>query len=82
MASATYEVIAQRAAVFADPLALYTERDPEQVVITMRVARGYQFAGHPVWRAVISGGYRVKVHWIAIDDGGYVLPDCVRRIRA
>lgn len=77
--SITYEVIAQRAAVFADPLALFTETDPAAVVIVMRLARGIAFGGRSVWRTVPGQG--IKVHWIALDDGGYVLPDCVRRIR-
>lgn len=77
--SITYEVWAQSAAVFADPLALFTETDPEAVVIMMRLARGIVFGGRSVWRTVPGQG--IKVHWIALDDGGYVLPDCVRRLR-
>lgn len=75
----TYEVFACSAAVFADPLALYIKADPEDVLITMRLARGIRFTGRPVWRKI--PGQLIKVHWIALDDGGYVLPDCVRRIR-
>lgn len=77
--SITYEVWAQSAAVFADPLALYTETDPAAVVIVTRLARGITFGGRSVWRTVPGRG--MKVHWIALDDGGYVLPDCVRRVR-
>jgi hypothetical protein len=75
-----YEVITSSAAVFLDPLALYTETNPASVVITVRLARGIRFSGRPVWRTVPL--QRIKVHWIALDDGGYVLPDCVRRVRA
>lgn len=77
--SSTYEVVVQRAAVFTDPLALFVETDPAAVVITMRLARGIAFGGRSVWRTVPGQG--IKVHWIALDDGGYVLPDCVRRLR-
>ena len=77
--SATYEVSASSAAVFADPLALYTEDDPANVVIVVRLARGVRFNGRPLWRAVPSRG--MKIQWIARDEGGYVLPDCVQRVR-
>ena len=73
-----FRVIAQRAAVFADPLALYIEADPDRVEIVERIDRGTEFAGKPIWRKLPNEG--IKTQWIARETGGYVLPDCVRRI--
>ena len=78
--NATYEVISQSAAVFADPLALFVEHDPLAVEIKMRLARGIRFEGYSVWRKLPKQA--MKVQWIALVEGGYILPDCVRRIHA
>lgn len=75
----SYEIIASTAAVFESPTALYTETNPANVSILRRLTQGAVVSGS--MKYVTIPGHNIKAKWIQLDDGGFVLPDLIKKLR-